>query len=1494
LLIKRNTAAVIKIGHLFVLFLQALKIKAMDIKLKTWGSCILLFLCVPMWVSAQRVFNLNSNKITLRNAQEIAPSQITNDLGEPLQVRAFDYNPELKSITKENKGDMLALDFFEGRQYRGVIQNVSHYNDITSISAKILDSEYSFCYLTISDSGILISTDIPGSENTFLTIYQNSNTYLARYSTSTLKEKALICEEVFPQDDITPVGIPLTTDDGHENEPISVQTRSIEKNTETLPAALSGCGNTNLNAPVTIKVLTPYTTAAKNYANAHGGITEIISQAFIRANQAMTNSNTKITFENAYSFETNYSGTTGGVALEALSNTNDGLMDEVHELRKTYDADLVMLFMSLSLNDVGGIGYVLTNEGGFPGNAFALTRVEQASWTYTMAHEIGHNMGCAHHKLQEGSYGLYSYSYGWRGTNNIGKYSTIMTYENLDDGKGNFPGIGYFSDPDMAHEGVYIGDADVANNALTLLRTKLLTSLYSEAINVALQKLEINSGSLTPAFNPNTTAYTVTVPNSVSTISISGEANFACATVSGAVSNKPLNMGNNVFSISAVSHDNKISKTYTVTVKREMSNCYSYENYPAFGNNVTAESGESALNLNMGQIAPAINQNPLTIETFYERVSYIMKESESSNRCYHMGDGNSFFGSKSFKVSKDGTYTFYCGRAVFMTLHDSETPSCSNFITSSGYWNSSYSYTYSSRITVTLEAHKTYYMNVINSSNAVFDINISGPGSCFYESTMPSDMGYTYIAVNQTNDKVSMQSPTADFRALTAGNYVVYGISYSTKGGAKPADFIGKTLQELNDSYCIIPSKTQLNMTVTTSLVNAATPVITNQPQSATCTLNEPATPLTINATRSDAGNLSYQWYRNTTNRNTGGTSLGTASGAQTNTYTPPTSTVGTTYYYAIVTNTNNAATGTKTASTTSNTAAVTVKPLVYGISIGTLNGGTVRAESPSSSDGSAVIPGETVTLRITPENGYQLSTIEAYKTDESTATITLTGSGSTRTFTMPNYGITITATFDKTPDQQNVESAKSIIETMANLTSEQITANTENAIKAWLAAQINAYPPLAATGIQVTAADITLTSFSPATAGTYTNPNGTNGSFSFTISLKKGNSTTLTTTPQNGTITAIPYDSNTTYHISIHITTNGTITSNPSTSAKAGETITLTILPAEGYELNSLTTTPTLTLAGSANTRTFHMPAEPVAISATFRKTQALQDKEAVETAKIALEGGAYQIAQATGNTPSAIKEWLIATLNAMFGRSHNLQARSSQEPILGDVTITSLTAATEGTPSSPAGINGSYHFTVTLNCGNTTLTTAEISGIITATPYTITPLKRIELLPLSKLTIRILNTGNVETGKLHITLTGLHNNAFKLSETTLDNLPAADSKIITLTPQDNLETGDYTATVTVTGTDIPPASIHITHTVSDTGSDPTLPSTALTAWMHNNKLHIKGLTVGQPWSIYHISGSLIHHTTAESTEATTTLPSRGVYIIKSGTQVVKAIYSR
>jgi gliding motility-associated-like protein len=79
-----------------------------------------------------------------------------------------------------------------------------------------------------------------------------------------------------------------------------------------------------------------------------------------------------------------------------------------------------------------------------------------------------------------------------------------------------------------------------------------------------------------------------------------------------------------------------------------------------------------------------------------------------------------------------------------------------------------------------------------------------------------------------------------------------------------------------------------------------AAPVITAQPTGATYCQNVSATALSVSATAGGLGTPTYQWYSNTINSNSGGTLL---TGATSATYTPSTSTVGTTYYYVVINN---------------------------------------------------------------------------------------------------------------------------------------------------------------------------------------------------------------------------------------------------------------------------------------------------------------------------------------------------------------------------------------------------------------------------------------------------------------------------------------------------------------------------------------------------------------------------------------------------------------
>lgn len=141
---------------------------------------------------------------------------------------------------------------------------------------------------------------------------------------------------------------------------------------------------------------------------------------------------------------------------------------------------------------------------------------------------------------------------------------------------------------------------------------------------------------------------------------------------------------------------------------------------------------------------------------------------------------------------------------------------------------------------------------------------------------------------------------------------------------------------------------------------SASTPTISGQPQDASYTVGDTATALTVTASVTDEGSLSYQWYSNTTDDNTGGTLI---NGENASTYTPPTDTDGTTWYYCVVTNTLNG----MTAQTTSNAARVEVAPAVisYGVTVAGVKVTSENAEDVLGDGTVAYYPGVNA-LRLT------------------------------------------------------------------------------------------------------------------------------------------------------------------------------------------------------------------------------------------------------------------------------------------------------------------------------------------------------------------------------------------------------------------------------------------------------------------------------------------------------------------------------------------------
>ena len=152
---------------------------------------------------------------------------------------------------------------------------------------------------------------------------------------------------------------------------------------------------------------------------------------------------------------------------------------------------------------------------------------------------------------------------------------------------------------------------------------------------------------------------------------------------------------------------------------------------------------------------------------------------------------------------------------------------------------------------------------------------------------------FTPITVTATGVGLTYQW-YSNTTASTSGGSLISG---ATNSNYTPSAVTTGTLYY----YCIV---TGTCGTVTSTIsgafvVNPATAISSQSTAGQTQCLNGTFTPITVTAT--GTGTLTYQWYSNTTASTTGGTSLGSANGARTSSYTPQASLVGTLYYYCIV-----------------------------------------------------------------------------------------------------------------------------------------------------------------------------------------------------------------------------------------------------------------------------------------------------------------------------------------------------------------------------------------------------------------------------------------------------------------------------------------------------------------------------------------------------------------------------------------------------------------
>jgi len=223
-----------------------------------------------------------------------------------------------------------------------------------------------------------------------------------------------------------------------------------------------------------VDVLVVYTPLARAAAGGTSAMNAVVNLGAVETNDAYYHSGVHQHIDLVYIGEVDYEET-GFIkeGLDRLTDKRDGFMDEVHDLRGIYGADLV----TLVVRDTSycGIGWTLIMPGVPVWNHYAFNSVKLDCFTgpdWSFAHELGHNMGCFHDRenVDPDSYEpIDPWAYGYRFIGDSGtEWRTIMAYA---------PGtrIQQFSNPYATYDGqptgIYEGREGEAYNARTINRT---------------------------------------------------------------------------------------------------------------------------------------------------------------------------------------------------------------------------------------------------------------------------------------------------------------------------------------------------------------------------------------------------------------------------------------------------------------------------------------------------------------------------------------------------------------------------------------------------------------------------------------------------------------------------------------------------------------------------------------------------------------------------------------------------------------------------------------------------------------------------------------------------------------------------------------------------------------------------------------------------------------------------------------------------------------
>jgi len=235
----------------------------------------------------------------------------------------------------------------------------------------------------------------------------------------------------------------------------------------------------------TVDMLIAYTATSRAAAGGTAAIVSQIELAVSEANLAYQNSGVVHRLRLLKTLEVDYTETgSSSTDLGRLRARNDKFLDEIHAYRAAYGADIVSLIVE-RMDDACGIGYLMsTVSTSFAVSAFNVVARGCATGNYTLAHEVGHNMGLRHDVYMDGGTTPFVDAHGYVDLN--ARFRTVMAYNDACSSKGfNCRRTPNFSNPDVLIDSVPAGLAATANASRVLNVTHTTAANFVQSVDLS-------------------------------------------------------------------------------------------------------------------------------------------------------------------------------------------------------------------------------------------------------------------------------------------------------------------------------------------------------------------------------------------------------------------------------------------------------------------------------------------------------------------------------------------------------------------------------------------------------------------------------------------------------------------------------------------------------------------------------------------------------------------------------------------------------------------------------------------------------------------------------------------------------------------------------------------------------------------------------------------------------------------------------------------------